>query len=80
MVIFVPYGAVLTTKEAADLLNVSRPFLVQLLEKGEIDFHRVGTHRRIRAEHILAFRAKRDQERKAALRRLQHLGQEFESA
>lgn len=80
MITFVPYGAVLTTKEAADLLNVSRPFLVQLLEKGEIDFHRVGSHRRIRAEDILAFRAKRDRERKSELKRLQQLGQEFESA
>ena len=80
MVTFVPYGAILTTKEAADLLNVSRPFLVQLLESGDIDFHRVGTHRRIRAEDVLAFKAKRDTERKAELRELQRLGQEFDAA
>jgi excisionase family DNA binding protein len=80
MVTFVPYGAVLTTKEAADLLNVSRPFLVQLLEQGEIDFHRVGTHRRIRSENVLAFKNKRDDERKAELRELQRLGQEFDAA
>ena len=80
MVTFVPYGAVLTTKEAADLLNVSRPFLVQLLEQGEIDFHRVGTHRRIRSEDVLAFKNKRDDERKAELRELQRLGQEFDAA
>jgi excisionase family DNA binding protein len=80
MVTFVPYAAVLTTKEAADLLNVSRPFLVQLLEKGEIDFHRVGTHRRIRAEDVLAFKAKRDRDRKDELRKLQQLGQEFDAA
>lgn len=80
MVTFVPYGAVLTTKEAADLLNVSRPFLVQLLEKGEIAFHRVGTHRRIRSEDVLAFKHKRDAERKDDLRELQRLGQEFDAA
>lgn len=80
MVTFVPYGAVLTTKEAADLLNVSRPFLVQLLEQGKIDFHRVGTHRRIRSEDVLAFKTRRDAERKAELRELQRLGQEFDAA
>ena len=80
MVTFVPYGAILTTKEAADLLSVSRPFLVQLLEKGDIEFHRVGTHRRIRAEDVLAFKAKRDHERKAGLSELQRLGQEFDAA
>jgi len=80
MVTFVPYGAILTTKEAADLLNVSRPFLVQLLEKGEIDFHRVGTHRRVAADDVLAFKAKRDAERKAELKKIQHLGQEFDAS
>ncbi len=79
MVRFMPYGAILTTKEAADLLNVSRPFLVQLLEKGEIDFHRVGTHRRVRADDILAFKAKRDAERTAELKKIQQLGQEFDA-
>lgn len=78
MVTFVPYGAELTTKEAADLLNVSRPFLVKMLEEKRLPHHRVGSHRRIRACDVLAFRAQRDAERSAALRDLQRLGQEFD--
>lgn len=80
MVMFVPYGAELTTKEAADLLNVSRPFLVGMLQKGEIPFHKVGAHRRVRASDLLAFRERRDAERASALRELQRLGQEFDAA
>lgn len=80
MVTFVPYGAELTTKEAADLLNVSRPFLVSLLNEGKIKHHKVGSHRRVRACDLLDFRAKRDEERSAAMRDLQRLGQEFDDA
>jgi excisionase family DNA binding protein len=78
MVTVVPYGTVLTTQEAADLLNVSRPFLTKLLEAGEIDFHRVGSHRRIKAQDLLTYKENRDRERADAMRELQRLGQEIE--
>lgn len=79
MVTVVPYGAELSTKEAADLLNVSRPHLVKLLEQGEIGFHKVGSHRRILADEVLRYKNTRDATRSEALRRMQRRGQEYDA-
>ena len=73
----VPSGRELTTQQAADILGVSRPTVVKLLEGGGIPFHRVGTHRRINVEDVLRFRAARTAERKAALRELTEISQEI---
>lgn len=62
--------AKLTTVEAATMLGVSRQFLVNLLERGEISYHMVGTHRRIYAQDLLHYKAKRDGQRQAILRDL----------
>jgi excisionase family DNA binding protein len=60
-------NADLTTVEAAKLLGVSRQFLIGLLEKNEIPYHMVGTHRRLYAREVLAYKAKRDTARRKTL-------------
>lgn len=77
-VTLVPIHAELTTQQAADLLNVSRPHLIKLLESDEIPHHRTGRHRRIRANALFAYRERRHRESQEALQALADLSQEHD--
>lgn len=79
MVTIAPHDAMLTTTEAANLLNVSRPHLTKLLTSGEIPFDMVGRHRRVRLAHLMSYRDVRQAARSSALDDLARLGQEFEA-
>jgi excisionase family DNA binding protein len=73
----VPIHAELTTQEGADLLNVSRPHLIKLLESKALRYHRTGKHRRIRYDDLMKFRAERDQASEHAMEELARQAQEL---
>jgi excisionase family DNA binding protein len=75
-VTLVPVSQMLTTQQAADILNVSRPFLISLLEEGAIEHTLVGRHRRIKAEKLFAYKRARDEKRSRALSALAELDEE----
>lgn len=72
-----PMHAELTTQQAADFLNVSRPHLVKLVDEGVIPYHKVGTHRRIYFKDVLAYRARQEEESRAALDELIRVSEEL---
>lgn len=69
-IVLVPENQQLTTQRAADLLGVSRPHLIKLVEAGMLPYHKAGSHRRIYLKDLLAYQKRRDAERKAALDRI----------
>ena len=74
-VTLIPDSAELTTVQAADVLNVSRPFLIKLLDQKAIPHRKVGTHRRIRMEDVMAYKNAIDREREQVLEQLAREGQ-----
>lgn len=73
----VPVQKQLTTQQAADLLNISRPYLIKLLERGELPYQKIGSHRRLHFGAVMAYRERRAVTEEAALDELLLLDDEL---
>jgi len=72
-----PFNAELSTQQAAEALNVSRPYLIKLLETDEIEYRLVGRHRRVRFDKLMEYKARDDAKRRTTADELSRLGQEL---
>ncbi|MBE9105851.1 helix-turn-helix domain-containing protein [Nostoc cf. edaphicum LEGE 07299] len=66
----IPQQQELTTQQASELLNVSRPYLIKLLEQGDIHYIKVGSHRRVRFDDLMKYKQQRDIKRREGLKEL----------
>ncbi len=76
-VTLIPIDAEISPRQAADVLNVSRPYVVKLMDEGELDHRRVGSHRRLLLEDVLAYRERMRVKRDTAMDELARLSQEM---
>jgi len=74
----IPQHAALTTQQAADIMNVSRPYFVKILENGELPFHKVGSHRRVFFRDLVAYKEQSMTDRKQAMDELAAQAQELD--
>jgi len=72
-----PLHAEMTTQQAADFLNVSRPHLVKLLEAGDLAFSKVGSHRRVQLQHLIEYKKARQERSMQAMDELAALDEEY---
>jgi len=73
----VPVGKTLTSQQAANLLNISRQYLIRLLEEDKLPYEMLNTHRRLKLTDVLAYKKERDQTRKSKLDKLSELSQDY---